>query len=403
MKRFLVGAVLAGMCHLAAVLVSVAHADAEPLSYEQRTLKVRGFELSAEVPRGYELELLTEEMDAPRMLTFASNGDLFIGSRSGAVYRLTEPYNAPQILVKLSDYPHSVAFKDDSILVARTSGVYQAPYAATTERLTAKDFTLLAALPGGRGHDSRTVRVGPDGRIYASLGIAGNCSDQFIGPGYAQGDQRGGVVVLDEAGSTWQPFGSGLRNPVGFDWHPQSGVMYASNNGPDHWGYERPPEYFSRVTEGSFHGMPWFQFDGESLKRDECIGVEPPRGLDEVIPPAATFPSRNAPMGVAFVPSDAMDPTLTGDAVVALHGSWATEPNGDGGGSPATRRPPKLVVVRFDADKAVRVDDLVSGFQLEDGSRWARPAGVAIGPDGALYFTSDAAINGLFRLVRREP
>ena len=83
--------------------------------------------------------------------------------------------------------------------------------------------------------------------------------------------------------------------------------------------------------------------------------------------------------------------------------SWATLPDGSGGGDPATRREPKLVVVRFADGEAVRVDDLVSGFQLADGRRWARPTGVAIGPDGALYFASDAGIHGLFRLRPANP
>ena len=91
-----------------------------------------------------------------------------------------------------------------------------------------------------------------------------------------------------------------------------------------------------------------------------------------------------------------MDARLTLDAIVALHGSWGTPP----GGGAASRRPPKLVAVRFQDAKAVRVDDLISGFQLPNGERWARPVGVAFGPDGALYFTSDADTNGLFRLRR---
>jgi len=106
-------------------------------------------------------------------------------------------------------------------------------------------------------------------------------------------------------------------------------------------------------------------------------------------------------MGVAFIPKGALGPELTGDAVVALHGSWATQPSGGAFGGRETRRPPKLVVVRFQDGKAIRVDDLVTGFQLENGARWARPVGVAIGPDGALYFTSDSDANALFRLRRK--
>jgi glucose/arabinose dehydrogenase len=278
--------------------------------------------------------------------------------------------------------------------------LYRAPYQSGQKSIAPESVALLARLPGGSGHSSRTVGVGPDGRVYVSLGVQGNCSNQYLGDRYPFDKRRGGVFVLREDGGQprWEAFGSGLRNPVGFAWHPGTKIMYASNNGPDHLGYDQPPEYFSRVTAGSFHGMPWFQFDGKQVKRDNCASSRPPRPLAEVAVPVATFPSRNAPMGVAFVPAGALGKALEHDAIVALRGSWGTQPTGGFIGSAATRRPPKLVAVRFKDGEAVRVDDLVTGFQLPDGERWARPVGVAVGPDGALYFTSDSDTNGLFRL-----
>jgi len=380
---------------------ATAQAGTQALTYTTQTLTVDGASRTVRVPKGYRLEWLAG-MDAPRMLTFAANGDLFAGSRSGKVYRVPPPYTKPGVLVELDDYPHSVAFRPGEILIAQKDGVFRAPYRAGQSRIAPDAVTLLAALPGGGGHSSRTVAVGPDGRVYVSLGIQRNCSDQYLGAGYAFDDRRGGVMVLDERGGKvgWQPYASGLRNPVGFDWQPQTGAMYADNNGPDHLGFDQPPEYFSRLTAGSFHGMPWFQFDGKQLRRDHCVSSTPPRPMNEVSLPVATFPARNAPLGMAFVPQGAMDASLEFDAVVALHGSWATKPGGGFFGSNATRRPPKIAVVRFSKGEAVRVDDLVSGFQLPGGNRWARPAGVAFGPDGALYFSSDSDAEGLFRLKR---
>ncbi len=379
---------------------AAAGAASDPLTYEEQTILVGGTRQVARVPKGYRLELLTDKLDGPRLLTFAANGDLFIGSKSDKVYRAAPPYTAPEALVTLNGYPHSVAFRKNEILIARTDGLYRAPYQPGQKRVAPDSVTLLARLPGGGGHNSRTVGVGPDGRVYVSLGIQSNCSDQYLDDSYAFDDRRGGILVLREEGGQvrWETFGSGLRNPVGFAWHPQTGVMYASNNGPDHLGYEQPPEYFSRVTKGSFHGMPWFQFDGQRIQRDDCVSSQPPRPLAEVVAPAATFPARNAPMGVAFVPKGAMNKALEFDAIVALRGSWGTQPSGGFIGNPASRRPPKLVAVRFKDGAALRVDDLVTGFQLANGERWARPVGVAIGPDDALYFTSDSGTNGLFRL-----
>jgi glucose/arabinose dehydrogenase len=382
-----------------ACLPALALASSEPLVYETQSLTLAGERRPVRLPKGYRLELLSDELDGPRLLTFAGNGDLFIGSKSGKIYRLTPPYITPQVLVNLSGYPHSVAFRRDEILIARTDGLYRAPYRPGQAKIERGSVRLLVALPTG-GHNSRTVAVGPDGRVYLSLGIRGNCSDQYLGEPYAFEDRRGGILVLREQKNQahWETFGSGLRNPVGFAWHPKTRVLYASNNGPDHHGYDQPPEYFSRVEAGSFHGMPWFQFDGQKIRRDDCVSRPPPRPLAEVTPPVVTFPSRNAPMGVAFVPEGAMHKALEFDALVALRGSWGTQPSGSALGDLATRRPPKIVAVRFEDGRAKRVDDLLTGFQLADGERWARPVGVAVGPDGALYFTSDSGINGLFRL-----
>jgi len=379
--------------------VTGLYAASTPIQYEYQHILVEGSKQSVRIPAGYRLEILTDRLDRPRLMTFAKNGDLLIGSRSGRVYRLPPPYREPQVLVNTGDYPHSVALRGNEIWIAETGGLYRAPYSRGQAKVRPQELKLVTRLPAGAGHSSRTVAVGPDGRIYVSLGISGNCSNQYLDNSYPFDQRRGGMFVLRD--NRLVPFASGFRNPVGFDWDPVAHVMYASNNGPDHLGFDQPPEYFSKVLPGSFHGMPWFQYDGRRIHRDDCIDGSSPRPVNEVSIPVATFPARNAPMGVVFVSKGALDPEFAGDAIVALHGSWATRPSGSAFGDRDTRRPPKLVVVRFLNGKAIRVDDLVTGFQLKNGARWARPVGVAIGPDGALYFTSDSDANALFRLRRK--
>jgi glucose/arabinose dehydrogenase len=394
-----------GLVGLLVLGIPDARSAAVGLDYQQQILSVPEGQQEVRIPTGYRLELLTTDLKGPRLLTFADNGDLFAGSQSGDVYRLPAPYSRPEVLVHLGDYPHSVALRGQEILIAQTDGLYLAPYRAGQTALSRKEVRRWLALPAGGGHSSRTVRIGPEGKVYLSLGLSGNCSDEYLGPAYPFQKQRGGILVVDEdptGAPRWETHASGLRNPVGFDWHPTTRQLYASNNGPDHQGFDLPPEYFTRVEPGSFHGMPWFQYNGAQIRRDDCIARDPPRPQEEVVIPEATFPARSAPMGVAFVPVGAMDARFHGDALVALHGSWATRPAGGAFGDAASRRPPKIVAVRFEEGKAQRVDDLITGFQLPDGTRWARPVGVAIGPDGALYFTSDAGIHGLFRLRRAE-
>ena len=373
------------------------------LQYHTKLLQLGSQQHSVRLPEGFQLELLTDQLEGPRMLSFSADGELLIGSRSGAVYRLKPPYRQPETLIELDNYPHSVLVRDKHIFIAQTNGLYRAIYKTGQARIDPEQLQLLARIPGGRGHNSRTLRTGPDNRLYLSLGISGNCSNQYLDDSYAFDDRRGGVWVLDEAAKpvVWKTYASGLRNPVGFDWHPKTGVMYASNNGPDHWGFDLPPEYFSRLEEGSFHGMPWFQYDGRTLKRDDCIGIAPPRDINQVSTPVATFPARNAPMGVAFVDSIYLGKELKHAAIVALRGSWGTRPSGSYLGDPASRRPPKIVWIDLSA-KPAQVQDLITGFQKQNGQRWARPVGVTVGPDGAVYFSSDSGINGLFKLSKAQ-
>ena len=366
-------------------------------------MEVGGRTETARIPAGYRLEVLTEDLAQPRMLSFGADDELFIGSRSGQVYRLLPPYREATSLTRLRGYPHSVVQRDGKLFISRTNGLLSIDYVPGQAKLDADDTELVAPIPGGGGHNSRTLRIGPDNRLYVSLGIQGNCTPQLIDERLPFEHRRGGVMVLDETQSPpkWKPIATGLRNPVGFDWHPETGVLYASNNGPDHLGYELPPEYFAKLLPGSFHGMPWYQYDGTNLHRDPCIRGEAPYPPERVSIPVATFPARNAPMAVAFVTPGAMHASITGDAVVALRGSWGTLPSGGARGDQATRRHPKVVLVRFENGEAVRVDDLITGFQDENGDRWARPAGVALGPDGSLYFASDEEANALFRLSRQ--
>ena len=374
-----------------------------PLSYIQQSIETDGGTRVVTIPAGYRLEVLASGLRGPRMLSFGKADELFVGSKSGRVYRLFPPYDNIATLVRVKGYPHSAIQRDGKLFIARTDSLLSADYSPDQDKLDTNALVVVAKIPGGGGHNSRTLSLGPDHRIYMSLGIQGNCTPQLIDESFPFKHRRGGVMVLDETTSPprWKPYASGLRNPVGIDWHPQTDVLYASNNGPDHLGYDLPPEYFSKLLPGSFHGMPWYQYDGTSIRRDLCNRGTAPFQAEDVTPPVATFPARNAPMGVAFIPAGAMDQTVTNDAVVALRGSWGTLPSGSAQGDPATRRRPKLVLVRFENGEAVRVDDLVTGFQGEDGDRWARPVGVAVGPDGALYFTSDEGLNGLFRLTRQ--
>ena len=360
----------------------------------EQTIMIAETPYTVKVKNGYRLTLLTDQIPQPRLLTFHESGELFAGSRSGRVYRLKPPYKQVEALGPSFAYPHSVAFRGSTLFVASTEAVYYGRYQSGGD---IESLNLLAKLPEGRGHNSRTVKVGPDERVYVSLGISGNCSNEYLHDTYPFEKRRGGVFVLDESINPpqWRAYSSGLRNPVGFDWSPSDQTLYASNNGPDHLGFQQPPEQFTQLSQGSFHGMPWYQYDGERVHRDRCQSSPAPYPIDKVVKPTATFPARNAPMAVTFVPNHADFGELAGHALVALRGSWAV----DESGNKASRREPKIVAITVEGSDKGKVETLVSGFQLPSGERWARPVGIAIGPDNGIYISSDSP-SGLYRLVK---
>ena len=151
----------------------------EPVLHNQE-LTVAGEPWTLAIPAGMQLELLTNQLEKPRLMEFLPNGELLIGSRSGKVYRLEPPYTKPGVLVELEDYPHSLAYRNGELLIAQTDGLYRADFRPGQTRLDWDAVEMLAALPSGGSHNSRTVAIGPDQRVYLSLGISGNCADEYL-------------------------------------------------------------------------------------------------------------------------------------------------------------------------------------------------------------------------------
>jgi hypothetical protein len=135
--------------------------------------------------------------------------------------RLAPPYREPQVLVKLTGYPHSLAYRDGELFIARSDGLYRSAYQPGQRSIDRNQLELLAPLPVGGGHSSRSVGVGPDQRVYVSLGISGNCSNEYLDDSYPAGNRRGGVLVLDESGPMVRCILPVIRLLKGFsDFHP---------------------------------------------------------------------------------------------------------------------------------------------------------------------------------------
>ena len=379
------------------------HTPSEALTLRAQSVYAGSYSVTLQVPQGMELEYLGP-MQGPRFLDLGPENELLVGSNNSQVYRWRPPYSQPEVLVSLPGKNHSVAYRNGELFVAETGALLHAPYSGLSTQLNATDFDTYVVLPSQTGgHWSRSVVVGPDQALYLGLGISGNCSDEYLDQSYTFERRRGGVFKINEPpgqAASLAPYASGLRNPIGLAFDTRTDKLYATNAGSDDLGYEQPREIFAYLSQGSFHGMPWFQYINRTFEEQGCIQSASPRPASEARAPSLTFDARSTPEGIAFVYGNTLGTAFSGNAIVAIHGSWARQP----GGGNESRRPPKLVMAEFSGTVPTAVVDVVTGFQRADGSRFARPVGVLVGPDGHLYFTSDGGdVQGLFRLRRSPP
>jgi glucose/arabinose dehydrogenase len=202
-----------------------------------------------------------------------------------------------------------------------------------------------------------------------------------------EGDpRRAAVVVYDDAsGAGERVFAGGLRNAVGLALHPETGELWATNNGRDLMGDDLPPDTVHILREGGYFGWP---FCHAGRIEDPDMGF--PGACEGVPAPLVEIQAHSAPLGLAFYTGQAFPAAFRGDLFIALHGSWnRTEPTGY-----------KVARLRLDGSTpAGGLEDFVWGWLDEaTGEVTGRPVGLAVGPDGALYISDD--FNGrIFRVT----
>ncbi len=335
-------------------------------------------------------------LNSARLFVFGPEREILIGTKTSRIYRIAFPYKRAELLADIPDSSavHSLALRNNELFAADSCAIYRAIYQPDKK----PDFKLFIKLPcQSAGHYTRTVINGPDNQLYVSLGISGNCSDEFLGYKYPFEKRRGGIYRIAEptnGNPALIPYAAGLRNPIGMAFSKDN-VLFATNAGADNLGYELPPEILARTHEGSFHGMPWYQYYDGEFHSGKCTKKPSPVNIKNADKPAALFAARSTPIGIDFLTGQALDGNYADSAIVAIHGSWGKP----AGGGPASRREPKITQVIFSPDGKTKIRDLINGFQRNDGSRLARPAGIKQGPDGHIYFSSDGGdAQGLFRI-----
>ncbi len=279
--------------------------------------------------------------------------------------------------------PFGMALVGNMLYVANTDAVVAVPYQQGDTRIAFKP-TVLAALPAGpvNQHWTKSLLASPDGRrLYVGVGSNSNIAEG----GMEQETGRAAIHEIDIASGRSRVFASGLRNPVGMDFEPASGALWAAVNERDLLGNDLVPDYMTSVRDGGFYGWPYSYFGANVDAR-----VTPPRPdlVARALRPDYALGAHTASLGLAFYRGAAM-PQFTGGALIGQHGSWNRKP----------RSGYKVVFVPFAGgrpDGAAR--DVLTGFLDADGEARGRPVGVAVDGQGMILVADDVG-NTIWRVT----
>ncbi len=331
------------------------------------------------LPDGFEAEIFAKGLVNPRMLAVAGDGTVYVTRRDiGDVLMLrdSDGDGKADVTQTVASRPqmHGIAIAGDTIYLATVESVYSADI--KRDGTLGELREIIDDLPDSGQHPNRTLAVGPDGMLYISVGSTCNACDE-------SSPESATILRARSDGSFRTIFASGLRNTIGFGFHPDTKTIWGMDHGIDWLGDDDQPEELNRIEQGKKYGWPYIYAEGKENPQDEPPGEitmdEWKRSSEN---PVVTYTAHAAPMQMAFYAGKQFPAEYRGDAFIAMRGSW-------------NRRPPsgyEVVRIRFENGEAKAIEPFLTGFlQEKDGAfaQSARLAGVAIAADGALLVADD--------------
>jgi glucose/arabinose dehydrogenase len=328
------------------------------------------------LPDGFRIERIAEVPQA-RAMAWSPAGTLFIGSRDGAVWAATGYGSGPLRVQRIASglqNPIGVAFRDGDLYVSAVSRILRLP--AIEQHLAAPPApeVVSTGFPTETSHGGRFIAFGPDGRLYVPVGAP--CNICVPDP-----DRYATITRLDvtRAGAPPEVVARGVRNTVGFDWHPKSGELWFTDNGRDQMGDDLPPDELNRLSApGQHFGYPHCHgrgiVDPDYGRRDSCARRRAPeQELD----------AHGAALGMRFYTGTMFPPTYRGSIFIAQHGSWNRSKKSG------------YRVLRVLLDEKGRVTGTqpfaIGWLNHSTQQAWGRPVDVSVAPDGALLVSDDFA------------
>jgi glucose/arabinose dehydrogenase len=327
------------------------------------------------LPPGFKIELWAHGMPGARMMARGDKGTIFVGTRQiGRVYAVIDKGDTREHTIVTQGHvqPNGVAFRNGSLYVAAINQVMR--FDGIEDRLSdvpePVDLTAAFDLPPDRHHGWKFLAFGPDGKLYVPVGAP--CNNCEVRP-----DVHANIRRYNPDGSGMEIVARGVRNSVGFDFHPETSELWFTDNDRD-WLSEHGPQCeLNRVARiGENFGFPYCHghgiIDPELGKPGSCDGVSLP---------AALMGAHTAPLGMRFYTGDMFPEEYRGTIFIARRGSW----------NRTTKVGFDVVRATLSSDgKRAGISPFLTGFlDTGDNSFWGRPIDVLVMPDGALLVTDE--------------
>lgn len=270
--------------------------------------------------------------------------------------------------------PFGMALVGETLYVANADAVVAFPYQAGQTRIDAAP-RKVADLPAGRNHHwTKSLVASADGsRLYVGVGSNSNIGEN----GMDEETDRAAILEIDPATGARRVYASGLRNPVGLAWQPDSGRLWTAVNERDELGNDLVPDYMTSVTPGGFYGWP-FSYYGQIV--DERIKPQNPGLVARALRPDYALGAHTASLGLTFGEGALFPARYRGGAFVGQHGSWNRKP----------RNGYRVLFVPFaNGVPAGPPEDILTGFLNEDNQAMGRPVGVQFDGTGGLLVADD--------------
>jgi glucose/arabinose dehydrogenase len=329
------------------------------------------------VPAGFKLEVYADNVPDARSMALGSRGTVFVGTRRARVYAISPQAGADKPRVRTIanglNMPNGVAFRDGALYVAEVSRILRYDAIESSLDHPPEPKVVRDDFPKDGHHGWKYIAFGPDGKLYVPIGAPCNVCEQ---PNYAV------ITRMNPDGSGREIFARGIRNTVGFTWHPVTKELWFTENGRDYLGNDSPPCELNRAPRaGLDFGFPYCHGadirDPDFGKLGECANSTPPVQL---------LGAHVAPLAVKFYTGTAFPEQYRNRAFIAEHGSW----------NRSTKSGYRITMVTLEGDKAVKYEPFATGFNRGD-EVFGRPVDLLLLDDGS-FLVSDDRAGAIYRL-----